>query len=66
MIWEQFLELLETLAGGIGLGFDLYRKNIIFALNEEVYLIRRIALCPVPGNHFKLCDYCLLYTSRCV
>ena len=39
MIWEQFLELLETLAGGIGLVFDLYRKNIIFALNEEVYLI---------------------------
>ena len=44
LIWEQLLEFLETLAGGVGLGFDLYRENVIFSLNEEIYLVRRIVL----------------------
>lgn len=56
LIWEQLLEFLETLAGGVGLGFDLYRENVIFSLNEEIYLVRRIVLAPVSGNHFKLRD----------
>ena len=56
LIWEQFLEFLEALAGRVGLGFDLYRENVVFSLNEEIHLIRRIVPAPVPGDHFKLGD----------
>ena len=53
LIWEQLLEFLETLAGGVGLGFDLYRENVIFSLNEEIYLVRRIVLAPVSGESLQ-------------
>ena len=54
LIRKQFLELFETFAGCIGLGLDLYRENIILPLDKEIHFIGRIALTPVPGNHFIL------------
>ena len=53
LIREQLLKFLQAPAGSIDLGFDLYRKNIILPLNQEIHLIGRIALAPVPGDHFK-------------
>ena len=59
LIREQFFEFLEAPAGGIGFRLDLHRKNIVFPLNQEIHLIRRIRLCPVPGSPFKLCNQSL-------
>ena len=32
------------------------RKNIIFLLDKEIHFVRRIALAPVAGCYFRLCD----------
>ncbi len=33
LIWEQFLEFLEALAGGVSIGFDFHREDIVLTLD---------------------------------
>ena len=54
LIGELILKFFQALAGGIGLGFDFYREQIILPLNKEIDLIGRIILAPVPGDYLKL------------
>ena len=55
LVRKQFFEFFEALAGNIGFGFDFHRENIVFTLDQKIYFIRRICLCPVSGS-----------TSNCV
>ena len=50
LIREQFFEFFQAFAGGVGLCFNLNRKNIVLPLDQKIHLIRRIILAPVSGS----------------
>ena len=55
LLLEQLLEFAEAFAADVGFRLDLDGEYIVFPLNQEIYLVRRINLAPVARRRLKLC-----------
>ena len=59
MIGKELFNFFEAGTFDIGVGFNFYRENIIFALDKKIDLMRRVELTPVARVNFKLRDQTL-------